>query len=119
MSIFNSIKLSSNGRGGYNYVLMERIDYYSKRYNKRIVGKIGEFFDGATGGLDIDSRAWIVHDILCRDGTFNDGTKCTNWQASVILSDILKEDGKWFRRYTWFAATFLFGGGKARENSMF
>lgn len=119
MSVFNSIKLISNGEGGYDYVLQKTMGYHSPRYDKWVMAKLGDVFDGATGALDIDSRGWIFHDVLCRDGCFEDGTPCNNWQASMVLKDILKEDGKWFRKYTWFAATWLFGGGKARDNGLF
>jgi len=116
MTIFNYIEPCSDGR---NYIIHKTMCYYSQRYSKLIVARVGDVFDGATGAFDIDTRAWIFHDILCRDGFFNDGTPCTNWQASLVLKDILAEDGKWFRQYTWFAATWIFGGGRARDNGLF
>ena len=119
MSIFDHIKLISNGEGGYNYVIQKTMGYYSARYDNGVLARSGDIFDGATGAMDIDSRGWIFHDVLCRDGVFEDGKTCTNWQASMVLKDILAEDGKWFRQYSWFAATWLFGGGKARDNGLF
>tara|TARA_R110000772_G_scaffold68760_1_gene152350 strand:+ start:5206 stop:5442 length:237 start_codon:yes stop_codon:yes gene_type:complete len=74
--------------------------------------------DGATGAMDIDSKAWWVHDQLCRDGTFACGSKCTNLQASTVLYNILKDEGYWFRARTWFIMTLAFGGGKARRNGI-
>ena len=100
------------------YKLLENVHYYSERYDKDVMAFEGEEFDGATGAIDVCPIAWIVHDVLCRDGEFFDGSICTNWQASMVLSDILKEKGFWFRCRSWFVATFLFGGGKARKNGM-
>lgn len=101
------------------YVVKENLVYWSKRYKKRITIKKGDKSDGATSAPDIDSFCWLIHDDLCNFGVFEDGTKCSNWQASKILSDIMREEGRWLRSLTWFAATWLFGGGKARENGMF
>lgn len=117
-SVFDLMCITSNGKGGFHYVMKSTISYYSKRYKKHVIAIKGDQFDGATGALDIDSRGWIFHDVLCRDGCFSDGTPCSNWQASTVLSDILKDEGRWFRGRTWFAATWLFGGGKARKNGM-
>lgn len=93
--------------------------YYSKRYNKSVSVPKGYESDGATGARDINSKAWWIHDILCDKGEWLDGTLCTNWQASTVLSDVLKEEGRWFRARTWWLATWLFGGGEARKNGMF
>lgn len=101
------------------YVVKENLVYWSKRYKKRITIKKGDKSDGATSAPDIDSFCWLIHDDLCNFGVFEDGTKCSNWQASKILSDILREEGRWLRSFTWFTATWLFGGGKARKNGMF
>ncbi len=75
--------------------------------------------DGATGARDIDSDGWWVHDKLCDTGKFDDGSACTNLQASMILYDILKSEGRWFRARSWLVTTWLFGGGKARDNGMY
>ena len=106
-------------RRDVKYLCPKRIYYRSKRYNKVVIVEKGYPSDGATGAVDVDSRAWWVHDKLCDTGVFEDGTKCKNWQASMILGDILQEDGFYFRRFRWILPTFLFGGGKARENGMF
>lgn len=92
------------------------INYYSERYGKSVTVTKGYPSDGATGALDIWSEGWWVHDVLCDRGTWDDGTPCTNWQASTILSDILKAEGRKYRAIYWKYMTFLFGGGKCRQN---
>ena len=102
------------------YRVFKQKTYYSKRYDKKVTIKPSDMpYDGATGAMDINSFGWLFHDVLCRDGRFDDGSKCTNWQASKVLSDILESEGRWFRGKSWFIATWLFGGGKARRNGMF
>ena len=101
------------------YINDVKFAYHSNRYNQEVTVPVGYSSDGATGAKDITSRGWWVHDILCDRGTFDDGTPCTNWQASSILSDILKDEGRWFRSRSWFVATWLLGGGKARDNGMY
>ena len=100
------------------YILLESITYKS-RYNKLVYVAAGSRSDGATGAWDIISDAWWVHDQLCNTGMFADGTRCAKLQASTVLSDILKEEGHWFRARSWFLATLLLGGGKARDNGIF
>ncbi len=114
------------------YKNLKKIVYYSKRYKKTLTVPCGFWSDGATGAKDIKgphpvrvgpdvfykSRAWLVHDKLCNLGKWNDGSLCTNWQASMVLHDILAKEGRWFRARSWFVGTWLFGGGKARDNSM-
>lgn len=116
------------------YILLRQIDYYSKRYDKFVKLRIGYRSDGATGVVDISgpipsqviatgevvfkSKGWWVHDKLCDTGTWSDGTKCTNLQASMVLSDILREEGRYIRAWRWFWGTWLLGGGKARDNGM-
>lgn len=101
------------------YINPKEIVYYSKRYNKYVVVPEGYPSDGATGAIDIFSNAWWVHDVLCDRGTWDDDTPCTNWQASTVLSDILREEGRYIRAVYWWPATWLFGGGKARKNGMY
>ena len=110
--------INHSSRRDHQYELREDINYYSERYDKSVFCKKGDESDGATGAFDIRSSAWWVHDQLCETGRFADGTKCTNWQASTICSDILKSEGRWFRARTWFAATWFAGGCKARDNGM-
>ena len=104
--------------GKIKYECPKDITYFSKRYGKYVYVPEGYESDGATGASDIYTRGWFVHDVLCDTGKWADGTPCTNWQASCVLSDILAEEGRWIRRWTWKYATFLFGGGKARKNGM-
>ena len=108
------------GRERWNarYLCPREIRYWSPRYRRWITVARAYPSAGATGARDIDSRAWWVHDRLCDWPEFDDGSPCTNWQASMILGDILAEDGHWFRRVTWPAATWLFGGGRCREVGM-
>ena len=100
------------------YILPYDIDYTSPRYGKSIYVEAGYLSDGATGAFDIWSESWWVHDKLCDDGAWDDGTPITNWQASTVLSDILKSEGRWARARYWFAFTWLFGCENARKNGM-
>ncbi len=95
-----------------------QINYYSERYGKWVIVPVDYPSDGATGAIDIYSEGWWVHDKLCDTGTFEDGTPCTNWQASTVLCDVLRSEGRWLRGLYWWPATWLFGGGKARDNGM-
>jgi hypothetical protein len=101
------------------YRVKQNIAYYSLRYSKWIGVEKGDRSDGATSAKDINSFGWIFHDELCNDGTFEGGAKCSNWQASHVLTDIMRDEGRYVRQYTWFWATWFFGGGKARANGMF
>lgn len=101
-----------------SYQLRETICYYSPRYGKTITVPAGRRSDGATGAMDIVTRAWWVHDELCLTGTWNDGTPLSNWQCSQVLQDILTAEGRRFQGSRWFWATWLFGGGQARKNGM-
>ena len=115
MTPFN---ISQSILGNGYYLLCESITYYSKRYKKTSTVPSGRVSDGATGAMDITSRGWWVHDELCRKGRWDDGTKLTNWQCSQVLQDILTEEGRKWQGRRWFLMTFLFGGGKARENGL-
>lgn len=79
----------------------------------------GYISDGASGAIDIQSEGWKVHDWLkgnwlgigpnpygCK---WDDGTECTNKQASYVLHDILKAEGRGIRAKYWFTATYLWG----------
>lgn len=101
------------------YKLLTTFEYYSYRYNRTIVCTAGMRSDGATGAMDIVSKAWWVHDQLCNTGVFSDGSKCNNLQASTVLYDILRSEGYWFRARTWFIMSLALGGGKARRNGIF
>lgn len=101
------------------YVALMPFSYYSKRYGKHVHIPQGMDSDGATGAWDITSLGWWVHDRLCNTGQWGDGTRCTNWQASMVLFDILRSEGRWWRDHWWLWSTFLFGGGKCRKNGLF
>ena len=119
-SVFDYIKkITATDGKVLGYEVLENIAYYSTRYNQWITIKKGDKSDGATSAPDINSFCWLIHDDLCNFGVFEDGTKCTNWQASMVLSDLLSEEDKYIRSKTWFVATWLFGGGKARKNGIF
>jgi hypothetical protein len=93
--------------------------YCSPRYHKCITVPKDYPSDGATGALDVCQKAWLTHDVICDRGYWDDGTKINNWQASKVISDILEDEcQRHIRKYTWFWATYLFGGGKARSNGM-
>ncbi len=112
---------------GDEYVCTKDFVYYSKRYDKYIIVEEGFTSDGATGAKDIGfipsdrhrrTAAWFVHDKACATGTWSDGSKINNWQASTLLYDILLSDRYYVRSWLWWAATYLLGGGKARDNGM-
>jgi hypothetical protein len=104
---------------GDGYETIEAYVYYSQRYNRTITISLGFYSDGATCAPDLDTDAWWIHDHVCRFAIWDDGTPIDNWQASTILADILWHDGFRFRAKYWWAATWLIGGGQARDNGMF
>lgn len=110
-----NIKIKEVGDG---YEVIEDYLFYSKRYKKFLLIHKDFYSDGATDAIDIDSDSWIVHDFICRYGEWSDKTKINNWQASMVIHDILEEEGYWFRKYTWFWMTWLLGGGAARDNGL-
>lgn len=87
------------------YVLDEDYTYHSDRYDKDVILRKGYTSDGATGAFDIVSAAWWIHDKLCEDMAWSDGTPCTRWQGSRVCSDILKAEGRWARQFYWRYAT--------------
>ena len=92
------------------YKVIKDKTYHSKRYNKNIdIKTTDKPYDGATGAFDIDSFAWVFHDVLKRELKFSDGSGCSNWQASFVIYDILKEDGFGFRARTWYISTLVWG----------
>jgi hypothetical protein len=102
------------GKG--QYVALQDWTYHSDRYGKDIKIVEGQMRDGATGAMDIESFAWWAHDQLCADGVWADGSDVTPMQAAQVLSDILKEEGRWIRAQTWKYTTLLFGCHKARKD---
>ncbi len=128
--------------GKKGYILEEDYKYHSERYDQFVDLKKGMWSDGATGFVDLGSQgklsktfAWFrnrihgmlgnvksgwffVHDELCNTGTWSDGTPVSNWVASTVAKDILRDDMWKILSFPVWGATFLFGGGKARENGM-
>lgn len=91
---------------GNKYIIDVEYWYFSSRYNTHVVLPKGYKSDGASGPAeDIVSTGWWVHDKLYEDKKWADGTKCSPWQSSMVLSDILHAEGRWFRAFTWFWAT--------------
>lgn len=104
---------------GKKYTLYSRIVYTDPKTGKTLTLEPGYKSDGATGAMDIRSNAWWVHDLICDRGTWDDGTKIHNLEASNILRKILWSERRYLRSIFWFASTWLIGGGKARDNGMF
>jgi len=102
------------------YKCPKEIKYYSVRYDKFVTVPEGYPSDGATFAEDIYSDSWWVHDKLCDTGKWDDGTPVTNWQASMVLRDILWVEKRYVRSFRWFFWTFLLGGEKLKkENGWF
>ena len=55
------------------------------------------------------SFGWLYHDVLKRDKCFEDGSPCSNFQASMVLRDILASEGRYIRSSTWFISTLVYG----------
>jgi hypothetical protein len=105
------------------YKNLKEIKYFSERYQKTVTVPYGYWSDGATGATDLSgdhpcmrgpdkiytSQAWWVHDILKEFGVWDDGSVCSNWQASWVLKDILKKEGRRVRDFWWFLATLVWG----------
>ena len=94
---------------GRPYVCMENFDYFNLRYGKHITGKKGDRSDGATWAIDIRSLGWWVHDKVKVTEIWEDGTACSNWQASWVIYDILWAEKKRLRAVGWGIATFVWG----------
>ena len=115
----------------YKYQLIEEVGYLSRRYNQFVWMPKGYKSDGASGARDVDgplvvrdlvtggyvkkSLSYFVHDKLCEDMCWADGTPCSNWQASMVLKDILKEEGRYVRDHWWAFATFVYRAFKTRR----
>lgn len=105
-------------KDGKKYTRVMPIYHYSRRYNRWVIVDSGKRSDGVTGGFDINSDAWWIHDELCDKCQFADGTPATNWQASWVYADKLWDDGYRYRSvYHWFLVFFL-GCKKCRKNGM-
>ena len=92
------------------YTLLENVQYISHRYNKTATLLAPFDSDGATGPAeDIMSKAQWVHDWLRKHKKWDDGTVCTNRQASFTIYDILLKENRRIRARTWFCATLAWG----------
>lgn len=102
--------IKSGAKDRIEYQVIKGKTYYSDRYNKEVSITTNDSpYDGATGAKDINSFGWLFHDVLKRDKKWADGSKCSNWKASKVLYDILKEEGRWFRARSWFISTLIWG----------
>ena len=103
--------IETTGRDGRTwYILLDKFNWYDKASGKYITVPRHYISDGATGAIDIESKGWWVHDWLCDGMGFDDGSPCSNWNASRILSAILLKEKRVFRAIYWRVATFIFGG---------
>jgi len=94
--------------------------WYSKMFNRYLTLKDRMYSDGATSARDLKhTDSWLLHDHACRYGQWDDGTLISNFVASTILAVELFKDGYRKESFFWWWATFLKGGGQARENGMF
>jgi hypothetical protein len=110
-SIYQYIEPITTGDGTViGYKVIKDKTYFSKRYNESIsISTTDKPYDGATGAFDIDSFGWVFHDVVKRDKCFDSGNPCSNYQASMILSDILSSENRWVRSKTWFISTLIWG----------
>lgn len=80
--------------------------YHSERYDEDITVALGERSDGATKAPDIATRAWQVHDVICKKWRWDSGKKITVLQSSMVLYDIFKEEYQPHRGRLWGFATY-------------
>lgn len=115
VDIYEYMKKVKDSKGRIiGYHVIKPYVYYSERYKKHVHLKLGDpLYDGATYAIDINSFGWPVHDVLKRDKCFSDGTKCSNFKASMVLRDILRSEGRKVRSKGWFLSTFIFGEVKS------
>ncbi len=111
VNIYEYIKRIKTGSGStIGYKVIKGKDYFSKRYQKHVNIRVTDKpYDGATGAKDINSFGWLFHDVLKREKRFSDGSVCTNHQASTVLYDILKSEGRCFRARSWYLSTLVWG----------
>ena len=95
--------------GKRRYQCIEEATHTSERTGKTKTMPVDYLSNGANVVPDLASDAWWWHDILVEDETWDDGSECSNYQASLELHDILKKEGRWFRCKSWGISTFLFG----------
>lgn len=104
---------------GDGYEIRGAPTYYSPRYNRSLTFPDPFYSDGATWARDLPhTDAWAVHDLICRYGVWDDGTRIDNWTAATVLADLLWRDGHKAEAFFWWWGSYLFGGGAARKNGM-
>ena len=106
---------TTDRKGKTWYILLEVIKWHDKKLNKYITVPKYYISDGASGAIDIKSKGWWVHDWLCEENGFDDGTECSNWHASRILSGILFKEKRPLRSFYWRVSTFLLGGERLNK----
>jgi hypothetical protein len=117
------IHISPDGNDGMKYMLLRDQSYWSARYKEYIKAESGFKWNGADWVDDLEddegemSDGPLFHDVVCRFAVWSDGTPISNWQASMILRDILSAEGRSLRKRTWFWMTFLFGGSHIKKKS--
>ena len=106
MSIFDYLEFTEDG-----YRVISPIHYDSPRYKKTVTVPVGFWSDGATMFPDVDSYFWVTHDYLVngKGHDWDDGSHCSNWQASVIVWDILSAEKKHLIKAPVFLAVWGFG----------
>ncbi len=105
-----------NGGADFKFKPLNAYTYESTTYvDKFCTINLDDYSDGASGAFDIESLGWWVHDQLCKRCKWDDGTPITNWEASTVLYDILKSEGRWCRARYWRYSTFLLGGKEIKK----
>lgn len=115
------------------------IAYTDKDTGKTLTVPPRYLSDGATRGFDVCPPSFFAHDWGCgnyfgmgpipKGGVWDDGTRMTNYELSSLHSRMLRDCAKGkscprklllYAMSIWrWPATFLFGGGVARNNGMF
>lgn len=103
----------------FKWQALNTVTFHSDWLNRDITVTTGDKSDGATQVPDIHSDGWGFHDQLCRSGKFDDGTKCSNLQASIVLFEVMWKEGHKLKAVLGLPGTFIGGGGECRKNGMF
>ena len=105
--------------GKQQYRSLEDYVWKDPKNGKLIVIPKGTVSDGASGAYDVFGASWWVHDAICVDPHYEDGTPIGAHNAARILSHILRANGRLFRSVSWYVATYFFGCKNARKNGWF
>ncbi|MFA5026409.1 MAG: hypothetical protein WC713_00905 [Candidatus Methylomirabilota bacterium] len=93
--------------GGKGYEVLATMRYWSPRYKKWITAPWKMIYDGSTGVPDLLTAGPVYHDVVCHWKSFDDGTPCSNLQASFIIHDVMKDEGRWGRCKGYFVGTLI------------